>query len=184
MLLFKINNKRIIALSTFKGMLRRNIEYFLKKCIWTCFLFVCLLVCFFCFLFCFLLFLFVFCFVFLLFFVAFCFIFCCFSLFFVLFFVVFFVFCFVFCCCFFGVFWLQQIFYCFFKKKWNFGIIPFIFTILGKNICSRGQLPQLSKLTILFLKHINLGQTIIFDLCSYFTLRFKKWFLTILLWSL
>ena len=141
MLLFKINNKRIIALSTFKGMLRRNIEYFWKSAYGLVFcLFVCLFVCF--------------------------------------------VFCFVFCCCFFGVFWLQQIFYCFFKKKWNFGIIPFIFTILGKNICSRGQLPQLSKLTILFLKHINLGQTIIFDLCSYFTLRFKKWFLTILLWSL
>ena len=177
MLLFKINNKRIIALSTFKGMLRRNIEYFWKSAYGLVFcLFVCLFVCF------------VFCFVFCCFFSFFVLFFCCFLLlfvlFFVLFFVVFFVFCFVFCCCFFGVFWLQQIFYCFFKKKWNFGIIPFIFTILGKNICSRGQLPQLSKLTILFLKHINLGQTIIFDLCSYFTLRFKKWFLTILLWSL
>ena len=177
MLLFKINNKRIIALSTFKGMLRRNIEYFWKSAYGLVFcLFVCLFVCF------------VFCFVFCCFFSFFVLFFCCFLLlfvlFFVLFFVVFFVFCFVFCCCFFGVFWLQQVFYCFFKKKWNFGIIPFIFTILGKNICSRGQLPQLSKLTILFLKHINLGQTIIFDLCSYFTLRFKKWFLTILLWSL
>ena len=52
MRLFKVSNKRIIALSTFKGMLRRNIEYFLKKCIWTCFLFVCLFVFVFCFVFC------------------------------------------------------------------------------------------------------------------------------------
>ena len=53
------------------------------------------------------------------------------------------------------VFLLQQIFNYVFLKKWNFGIIPIIFTIfLGKNR-SRRHLPLLSKLTSLFSKTMS-----------------------------
>ena len=68
-------------------------------------------------------------------------------------------------------FLLQQILDYFFEKKWNFGIIPLIFTIFRKKFRSRRHLPHLSKLTNLFWKiWVNLEQIIIFDLCSYFTL--------------
>ena len=53
------------------------------------------------------------------------------------------------------VFLLQQIFDCFYWKKWNLGVIPINFVILGKKIRSRSHLPHLSKLRNFFWKNMS-----------------------------
>ena len=53
------------------------------------------------------------------------------------------------------VFLLQQIFDCFYWKKWNLGVISINFVILGKKIRSRSHVPDLSKLRHFYLKNMS-----------------------------